>query len=113
MARSQANRISFNRLHPFVLSDPFDKTAAFSAGQPRIVASAPTIPYNWTKQYHVYLTMRADSHRSLIDATANEILAIAIDSVWLCVYFIVQLMRHCVNEHSPLLLFSWWRNKIS
>lgn len=117
LARSQANRIPFNRLHPFVLSDPIDKTVAFSADPSAIIAiTLPSIPHNWTKQYHVYETIRSDSRRLLIDTKTKDILPVAIDSICLCLYILlraVQLMRHCVDEHSPLVLFSWWRNKIS
>lgn len=60
--------------------------------------------------------MRIDVQRLSIDVKTKEMLAFVVNSVWLCLYFVlgaIQLLRYYVNEYSPLVLFSWWRNKIS
>lgn len=71
---------------------------------------------NANKQYPVYQTIRADFQRLLIDTKSKEMLTVAISSVLLFINFVirtVQLLRYYLNEYSPLILFSWWRNKIS
>lgn len=115
---SQTNQIPFIRLHPFsVSSDPcFDRDDLFISKTSTPWNGQPIAFDSNQSPYPVYQTIRIDFHRLFIDGKTKEMLTVAINSAWLCLYFVlraVQLMRYYVIQCSPLVLFSWWRNKIS
>lgn len=114
LALTQANQIPCNRLHPLASSHPYNGNKELFMQNAIWIADNNSL--NANKQYPVYQTIRADFQRLLIDTKSKEMLTVAISSVLLFINFVirtVQLLRYYLNEYSPLILFSWWRNKIS
>lgn len=48
----------------------------------------------------------------LVESTTHEY-ANVVANIFVNLLYCAQLLRYYINEYSPLLLFSWWRNKIS
>lgn len=48
----------------------------------------------------------------LVESTAHEYFN-AIANIFVNLLYCAQLLRFYINEYSPLLLFSWWRDKVS
>lgn len=68
------------------------------------------------KQFKFNKMMRTDLQQLLFDTTTKDNINVAINFFLLFIYCVIkkaQFLRHYINEYSPLVLFSWWRNKIS
>lgn len=48
----------------------------------------------------------------LVENTTHEYVNV-VANIFVNLLYCAQLLRYYINEYSPLLLFSWWRNKIS
>lgn len=112
LALTKVNHISFNRCHPISSSFTINKSNActvpcikttfqdFSSGLPLNELNKPT-------------ASAAVLRQQLLETTTKEYIYVAINILCVVIYCLHEKARSYINEYSPLVLFSWWRNKIS
>lgn len=95
MASAEANQLSLNNHYPFAYLKYLNEI--------RIHEKSTNLPNS--VQYR-------ELQQLLIEKTANEYVNV-IANIFVNLIYCAQLLRNYINEYSPLVLFSWWRNKIS
>lgn len=95
MASAEANQLSLNNHYPFAFLKHLNEIRVHD--KPNIVSNS--VEFRELQQL-------------LIENTAHEYVKI-VANIFINLIYCVQLLRNYINEYSPLVLFSWWRNKIS
>lgn len=96
MATKTANHLSPNNHYPFALLQYFTNDVRIHEKQS--VSNALEFP--------------RDLQQLLIENNACEYVD-AVANIFVNLIYYAQLLRYYINAYSPLVLFSWWRNKIS
>lgn len=95
MTSTGVKQMSHNHHYPFAFLNHLRECRI--QHQPQIVSNS--IQYQQLQQL-------------IIENTAHEYVKF-IASMFFNLIYCAQLLRYYINEYSPLVLFSWWRNKIS
>lgn len=115
LALSKVNHISFEQRHPIPLPKSVSNQTELTDDE-AFASIKPTFEkYSSNISCHKTDT-KAAIRQQLMDNSNKEYVNVAIKVIFIVIYCVhekAQYLRSYINEYSPLVLFSRWRNKIS
>lgn len=114
LALSKVNHISFEQRYPHPLHKYVSNHTEII--DEKVIASMKTTFDKYSSNIFCHKIDTKAEQQQLMDNSTKEYLNVCIKIIFVVIYCVhdkAQYLRSYINEYSPLVLFSRWRNKIS